>query len=60
MSFEALDKNSTHIKIKESGWKREVQESLDASYGNCMGWMQMLCSLKVYLEYGRNLREFMF
>lgn len=60
ISFEALDTNSTLAKIKESGWKKEDQKSLDASYGNCMGWMQMLCCLKVYVEYGINLREFMF
>ena len=60
IGFETLDKNSTLVKIKESGWKKEDQKSLDASYGNCMGWMQMLCCLKVYVEYGKNLREFMF
>ena len=58
--FEAIDNNYTLVKIKESGWKSEDQKSLDASYGNCMGWMQMLCSLKVYVEYDKNLREFMF
>lgn len=29
-------------------------------YGNCMGWSQMLLCLKVYLEYGKNLREFLY
>lgn len=60
MSFEALDEYSTLVKIKESGWKNQTQKSLDASYGNCYGWMHMLCCLKVYLEYGENLREFFF
>jgi uncharacterized protein YndB with AHSA1/START domain len=58
MSFEALDRNSTLVRIIESGWK-ENQKGLDASYGNCMGWTQMLCCLKVYLENGVNLREFL-
>ncbi len=60
MTFEALDKQSTLVKIKESGWTKENQESLDESYSHCKGWMQMLCSLKVYEEYGKNLREFFF
>ncbi|MGH9965369.1 MAG: SRPBCC domain-containing protein [Nitrososphaeraceae archaeon] len=60
MKFEILDKDSTLVKIRESGWSKEDQESLDESYGNCMGWMQMLCCLKVYVGYGKNLREFMF
>jgi uncharacterized protein YndB with AHSA1/START domain len=60
MYFEALDPNSTLVKIKESGWSKMEQKSLDASYGNCMGWTQMLLCLKVYVEYRKNLREFLF
>jgi len=37
MTLEALDKHSTLIKIKESGWK-ENQESLDEYYSHCKGW----------------------
>ena len=59
MEFEALDDRSTLIRISESGWK-ETQKGLDSSYGNCGGWMQMLCCLKVYAEQGKNLREFFF
>lgn len=59
MKFEALDENSAQVKISESGWNDD-QKSLNASYGNCMGWSQMLCCLKVYLELGKNLREFMY
>jgi len=59
MEFEALDNRSTLIRISESGWK-ETQKGLDSSYGNCSGWMQMLCCLKVYAEQGKNLREFFF
>jgi uncharacterized protein YndB with AHSA1/START domain len=60
MNFEALDPNSTLVKIRESGWSKMEQKSLDASYGNCMGWTQMLLCLKVYVEYRKNLREFLF
>ena len=59
MTFEAVEDGRTLVTISESGW-RETPEGLAASYGNCQGWMQMLCALKVYLEYGVNLREGMF
>jgi uncharacterized protein YndB with AHSA1/START domain len=58
-SFEPLDDHSTLVKISCSGFK-ENQQSLDESYSHCSGWMQMLCSLKMYVEDGRNLREFFF
>ena len=57
--FKALADGRTHISITETGW-RETDSGLTASYSNCSGWMQMLCSLKAYLEYGINLREGMF
>lgn len=60
LNFEALDKDSTLVKIKESGWKAVSQKTLDESYGNCFGWGQMLCCLKVFVEDGKNLREFFF
>jgi uncharacterized protein YndB with AHSA1/START domain len=59
MEFEPLDRNATLVRISESGWK-ETPKGLEASYGNCMGWSQMLCCLKVYAEEGRNLREFLY
>lgn len=58
--FTALDDGRrTLVEIREEGW-RETQGGLDASYGNCMGWSQMLCALKVWLERGINLREDMY
>ena len=33
---------------------------LTASYNNCMGWSQMICALKVWLERGFNMREGMY
>ena len=58
ITFESIGEDSTLIKISESGWTSTGQASLDESYSNCQGWTQMLCSLKTYLEYDKNLREF--
>jgi len=57
MTFEALDSDSTLVRVSESGWK-ENDKDLNSSYMNCMGWSQMLYALKVYVERGFNLREF--
>lgn len=56
MVFEALEPNKTLVKISESGWK-ESERSLESSYGHCMGWTEMLCSCKAYMEHGIKLRE---
>jgi uncharacterized protein YndB with AHSA1/START domain len=56
MVFESLGPGTTLVKISESGW-RESPKGLASSYGNCMGWTQMLCCLKAFLEHGINLRE---
>ena len=55
MMFEPLDDGRTLVSIAEEGW-RQTPGALDASYGNCQGWSQMLCALKVWLEHGFNLR----
>ena len=60
MLFSPLDGGTrTLVEIREEGW-RETQGALEASYGNCQGWSQMLCALKVWLEHGINLREGMY
>lgn len=59
MNFKSIDPHSTLVEISESGWK-ETPKSLKDSYGNCMGWTQMLCCLKTYVEHGINLREFFY
>lgn len=59
MNFKALDDGRTLVEIAEEGW-RENQGALQASYGNCQGWSQMLCAMKAWLEYGINLREGMY
>ncbi|MBB4632189.1 SRPBCC family protein [Sphingosinicella soli] len=59
MSFQALDDGRTLVEIAEEGW-RENQGALSASYGNCQGWSQMLCALKIWIEHGINLRADMY
>jgi uncharacterized protein YndB with AHSA1/START domain len=60
MTFSPIDDGQrTLVEIREMGW-RETQGALDASYGNCQGWSQMLCALKVWLEHGINLRAGMY
>jgi len=56
MTFEPLEDGRTLVSITEHGW-RETPQGLAGSYGNCMGWTQMLCALKAWLEHGINLRE---
>ena len=56
MKFEETAANSTIVRISESGWS-ETQDDLNRSYGNCMGWSQMLSALKAFTEYGINLRK---
>lgn len=58
--FKELDDGArTLVTITESGWP-ETPEGLKSSYGNCMGWSQMLCALKCSVERGFNLREGMY
>lgn len=59
MSFKGLDDGRTLVEIAEEGW-HENQGALGASYGNCQGWSQMLCALKVWIEHGINLRADMY
>ena len=54
--FEELEDGRTRVRISESGWN-DTPAALKASYGNCEGWTQMLCSLKAWLEHGIVLRE---
>ena len=56
MNFEADGREATVVRVIESGWP-ESEENLKRSYGNCMGWSQMISALKAYTEYGINLRK---
>jgi uncharacterized protein YndB with AHSA1/START domain len=59
MEFDEFEPGRTLVSIAEEGW-HETQAGLKASYGNCQGWSQMLCALKVWLEHGINLRDGMY
>jgi uncharacterized protein YndB with AHSA1/START domain len=60
MTFAPIDNDTrTLVEIREEGW-HENQGALEASYGNCQGWSQMLCALKVWVEHGFNLRADMY
>ena len=59
MEFEPLENDATLVRISESGW-RDTPKGRESSYGNCMGWTQMIACLKVYVELGKNLRQFYF
>ena len=61
MTFQPVDgePGRTRVEIAEEGW-RETEAGLAASYGNCMGWSQMLAALKAWVEHGINLREGMY
>src|SRR5688500_963447 len=56
MRFKPTDDGRTLVEIEEQGW-RETEAGLRASYGNCMGWSQMLAALKMWVEHKINLRE---
>ena len=59
MRFEDLGDGRTLVSIAEEGWRQTI-EGLKSTLSNSGGWMQMLCSLKAYLEHGINLRDGMF
>ncbi len=54
--FSAVGDGRTKVEIEESGW-HDYEAARKASYGNCMGWSQMLAALKCWVEHGINLRE---
>lgn len=53
--FTTVDTDATLVEILETGWRDET--FLNAAVGNSQGWMQMVCCLKAYCEYGINLRK---
>ncbi len=56
IEFKALEDGRTLVTISEGGW-HQTEAGLKASYGNCEGWTQVLCALKMWIEHGINLRE---
>ena len=55
-AFSPTADGRTRVEVAESGWP-DTPSGLKASYGNCMGWSQMLAALKMWVEHGINLRE---
>jgi uncharacterized protein YndB with AHSA1/START domain len=56
MRFSDVDDGRTKVEVEEAGW-RDTKAGLEGSYGNCMGWSQMLAALKMWVEHRINLRE---
>ena len=59
MAFTPTDDGRTKVEIAEEGW-HDTPAALKASYGNCMGWSQMVAARKMWLEHGINMREGMY
>jgi uncharacterized protein YndB with AHSA1/START domain len=59
MAFKPVARGRTLVEIAEEGW-HDTPTGLKASYGNCMGWSQMVAALKVWVEHGINLRADMY
>lgn len=56
IEFEPLNERATMVRISEGRWP-ETQDGLNRSYGNCMGWTQMIACMKTYLEHAIKLRD---
>jgi len=56
MNFTEVEEGRTKVEVEEAGW-HETDAARKASYGNCMGWAQMLAALKMWAEHRINLRE---
>ena len=54
--FTPAGEGRTKVEIEERGW-HDTDSGRKASYGNCMGWSQLLCAMKAWVEHGINLRE---
>ena len=56
MTFTSVEDGRTKVEVAETGWS-DSDAGVKASYGNCMGWSQMLAAMKAWKEYGINLRK---
>ncbi len=56
LHFESLGPAETLVTITEGNW-RETEKGLKSSYSNCMGWTNMSCCLKAFVEHNINLRK---
>jgi uncharacterized protein YndB with AHSA1/START domain len=55
-TFKAVAAAVTQVEILETGWRGDAN-TLKTAVGNSQGWMQMICCLKAFCEYGINLRK---
>jgi uncharacterized protein YndB with AHSA1/START domain len=53
---EAIDSNTTSVKIVENGWPLDKQ-GVARALGQTQGWTDFLCSMKAFLYTGINLRK---
>jgi len=56
MNFAEVEPGRTKVEVAEAGW-HTTEAGRAGSYGNCMGWSQMLAALKMWAEHKINLRE---
>lgn len=57
--FEPVGQDRCKVSVSETGWTAD-QAGLQASFGNCMGWSQMLAAMKAWLDHGISLRPGMY
>ena len=57
LTFIHLGPNLTQVNLRETGWKKINQKSINELLSHCEGWTQMLCCLKSYAERKINLRD---
>lgn len=57
--FQAMAGDRTKVEVTETGWP-ETAEGLQAAFGNCMGWSQMLAAMKAWADHGVVLRTGMY
>lgn len=55
MRFEGADGDTTRISIREAGWPMDG-EGVQRALQQTRGWVDFLCCMKAYLQYGVNLR----
>ena len=55
LELEQINSGETIVRVCEDGWPRD-DEGMARALEQMQGWMNMLCCMKAYLEFGINLR----
>lgn len=55
--FKSSGAKRTQVTVREFGWKKSSQKSLDEVVSHAEGWSQMLACMKMYLEHGLKIRS---